>query len=215
MSRVRIYELAKEAGMASKVLAEKLIGLGYDIKGHSSTVDGETAAKIRSAVLQGSDSELVEKRIEIKKEGGPTVIRRRATTIIRRPKKEEPELESEETPEDSADENVAPIEEKEVVRNESPAADSAPEEKVVEEVVAEVEEKPAVDESKNSVLTVEELIAKKAIEEAAEAKKQKEDAAQAKADAKKAEAEKNAKKGIAKVIGSIELPKEEPKRPPR
>jgi len=88
MSRVRVYELAKEAGMASKVLAEKLIGLGYDIKGHSSTVDDDTAMKIRTEVLQNSESELVEKRIDAEKSGGPTVIRRRSTVIRRRPKKE-------------------------------------------------------------------------------------------------------------------------------
>jgi N utilization substance protein A len=48
---VRVYELAKEAGMKSTELAEKLIELGYDIKGYSSTVDEETAAKIRQEVF--------------------------------------------------------------------------------------------------------------------------------------------------------------------
>jgi len=46
-----VYELAKEAGMKSKELAEKLIELGYDIKSFSSAVDGETADKIRNEVL--------------------------------------------------------------------------------------------------------------------------------------------------------------------
>jgi len=202
MSRVRIYELAKEAGMASKVLAEKLIGLGYDIKGHSSTVDDETAAKIRGSVLQNTESELVEKRIETKDESGPTVIRRRATTIIRRPKKEEPE---EEVAED------APVEEKESVQEEVPVAESTPEEDVVEPEAEPV----AKAEGKKSALTVEELIAQKAVEDAAEAKKQKEEAAKAAAEVKKAEAAKPVNKGIAKVIGTIELPKEEPKRTPR
>jgi len=49
--KIRIYELAKEAGMKSTDLAEKLIELGYDIKGYNSTVDGPTAAKIRAEVL--------------------------------------------------------------------------------------------------------------------------------------------------------------------
>jgi len=49
--KVRVYELAKEAGMKSKELAEKLIELGYDIKSFSSAVDGETADKIRDEVL--------------------------------------------------------------------------------------------------------------------------------------------------------------------
>jgi len=50
---VRVYELAKEAGMKSTELADKLIELGYDIKGYNSTVDEETAAKIRNEVLKG------------------------------------------------------------------------------------------------------------------------------------------------------------------
>jgi len=49
--KVRVYELAKEAGMKSTELADKLIDLGYDIKGYSSTVDEETAEKIRNEVF--------------------------------------------------------------------------------------------------------------------------------------------------------------------
>ena len=49
--KVRVYELAKEAGMKSAELADKLIELGYDIKGYNSSVDGETAEKIRNEVL--------------------------------------------------------------------------------------------------------------------------------------------------------------------
>ncbi len=89
MSRVRIYELAKEAGMSSKALADKLMERGYDIKGHSSTVDDETAARIRKEVFMDSDTEMVEKRIS--SDQGPTVIRRRST-VIRRRAKQEPEM---------------------------------------------------------------------------------------------------------------------------
>ena len=49
--KVRVYDLAKEAGMKSTELADKLIDLGYDIKGYSSTVDEETAEKIRNEVI--------------------------------------------------------------------------------------------------------------------------------------------------------------------
>ncbi len=51
MSRVRVYELAKEAGMGSKELADKLIAAGYEIKGHSSTVDEDIADKIRKTMF--------------------------------------------------------------------------------------------------------------------------------------------------------------------
>ncbi len=96
MSRIRVYELAKEAGMSSKVLADKLLEQGYDIKGHSSTVDDDTAEKIRNTILKSTDTELVEKRIS--GSTGPTVIRRRATVIRRKPKAEEvpSEVETEE-----------------------------------------------------------------------------------------------------------------------
>ena len=93
MSKVRVYELAREAGMSSKVLTDKLLELGYDIKGHSSSVDAETADKIRNTVLKSVNSKLVEKRIESEPEEkkGKTVVQHRATVIRRRAKKVEPE----------------------------------------------------------------------------------------------------------------------------
>lgn len=83
MSKVRIYELAKEADMESKVLADKLIELGYNIKSHSSTVDDSVADEIRSKILGTAKTEVVEKRISGK--GGATVIRRRSRTIRSEP----------------------------------------------------------------------------------------------------------------------------------
>jgi len=111
MSRVRVYELAKEAGMTGKDLADKLIAEGYDVKGHSSTVDEDTAEKIRRTMLQNSETELVEKRIDASQ--GATVIRRRATIIRRRPKadQEEPAEETIETEEAEQDTAVADTDE--------------------------------------------------------------------------------------------------------
>lgn len=88
MSRVRIYELAKEAGMSSKALADKLQEKGFDVKGPSSTVDADIAEKIRSTVLKQATTELVERRITVDR--NPEVIRRK-TTVIRRRAKAEPE----------------------------------------------------------------------------------------------------------------------------
>jgi hypothetical protein len=48
---VKIYELAREAEVKSTELADKLIDLGYDIKGFNSSVDSETADKIRKEIL--------------------------------------------------------------------------------------------------------------------------------------------------------------------
>ena len=110
MSRVRVYELAKEAGMGSKELADKLIAAGYEIKGHSSTVDEDTADKIRKTMFKKAkpepepepETEKVEKRIEGEGDQKSTVIRRR-TTIIRRRAKAEPEA-AEETAEAAVEE---------------------------------------------------------------------------------------------------------------
>jgi len=81
MSKIRIYDLAKEAGMKSTELADKLIDLGYNIKGHSSTVADEVADEIRRNVLGTVETEVVEKRISTK--GRATIIRRRSQTVQR------------------------------------------------------------------------------------------------------------------------------------
>jgi translation initiation factor IF-2 len=43
MSRIRVYDLAKEADMPSKELAEKLIALGYNIKSNCKWVEDDVA----------------------------------------------------------------------------------------------------------------------------------------------------------------------------
>ncbi len=82
MSRVRIYELAKEAGLKSKELADKLIAMGYPIKGLSSTVDDDMAADIRRKVLGKATAEITEKPIGMKKQ--TTVTSKKTATVVRR-----------------------------------------------------------------------------------------------------------------------------------
>ena len=67
MSKVRVYELAKEAGLKSKELADKLIAAGYPIKSHSSTVDDDMAAEIRRKVLGEKTVEVTEQLITVRK----------------------------------------------------------------------------------------------------------------------------------------------------
>ncbi|MDH3391099.1 MAG: translation initiation factor IF-2 N-terminal domain-containing protein, partial [Desulfobulbaceae bacterium] len=81
MSKIRIYDLAKEAGIKSTELADKLIDLGYNIKGHSSSIEEEVADEIRRNVLGTVETEVVEKRINTK--GHATIIRRRSQTVHR------------------------------------------------------------------------------------------------------------------------------------
>lgn len=140
MSRVRVYELAKEAGMTGKDLADKLIAEGYDVKGHSSTVDEETAEKIRRTMLQNPETELVAKRIDGSQ--GSTVIRRRATIIRRRPKAEE-----QETAEDmeAVDEQAA-AEPEEAAGSADEAAGATPIAVAGDEATADQEPAPVAEE---------------------------------------------------------------------
>ena len=236
MSRVRVYELAKEAGMSSKALTEKLIEQGYDIKGHSSSVDDETAAKIRKTVLTSANTELVEKRIDSDNEGS-TVIRRRAT-VIRRPAKVKEEVEevSEETADvDAVDTPVSVEAPSEPVQEAAPVKTVAVDETEKAAVQAEVviTESASEPETEASV----EAVAKPVVETKVEAKVVEDAGAKVevkKDEAKKDEAKKDEvktpaqpakttkpngqhqRKPMARVIRTIELPKTvEPSRPSR
>jgi translation initiation factor IF-2 len=219
MSKIRVYDLAKEAGMASKELADKLIALGYDIKSHSSTVSEEVADEIRRNVLGTAETEVVEKRISTK--GRATIIRRRSQTVRRAP----------DTPSAVEEEIEPPVEEKEEAKKpaqKKPAAKKAkkkvtkkkaekpPAEKALEEALEPVAEPEAAPEP--------EAEAEKPAEEAEPEKKaEKQPVAEPE---KKAEEKPKTKavkrivpprKGLAKVIkkAAIQVPDEEPKAPAR
>lgn len=212
MSRVRVYELAKEAGMGSKELADKLIAAGYEIKGHSSTVDEDTAAKIRKTMFNKVEAaaepepepERVEKRIEGEGDQKSTVIRRR-TTIIRRRAKAEPEAAEEaieEGAEAKADEPGAAeaaaetAAEPAVAEAEAPTVDT--EEQEVEPDVTEEVDTQAEAETEGESVEVE---ATAQVEEPTESA---EPVEEEKPEIKKPK--KVARKKIAKVVGTIELP---------
>jgi translation initiation factor IF-2 len=71
MTKVRVYEIAKELGMESRLLLEKLVEQGYDVKSHASAVD-ETEARLIIDRFRAEKRDVDEKRI------GNRVIRRRA-----------------------------------------------------------------------------------------------------------------------------------------
>lgn len=93
---VRVYELAKEAGMDSKELAAKLQELGYDVKAYNSSLDDDIAEEIRQK-LMNVEAKVQEKRIQNK--GKTTIIRRRKKSVesLEAPVVEETPVE-EETP---------------------------------------------------------------------------------------------------------------------
>jgi len=76
MAKVRVYELARELDMDSKILVDKLVAGGLDVKNYMSTLDESSVVKARE-ILSGAVSEVVvEKRIK------PTVIRRRKKVVV-------------------------------------------------------------------------------------------------------------------------------------
>lgn len=109
MTKVRVYALAKEAGMEGKELAAKLVEMGYEVKSHSSSVDEEVAAEIR---VRLGLVETTTERKRIQTEGRTTIIRRRTKQV----------------PAEVVEAEAAAAEEKEVLEAEPPV-----------EVVAEVE----------------------------------------------------------------------------
>ncbi len=82
MAKVRVYELAKELNLESKVLVERLIAGGMPIKNYMSTLDESEVTRARD-IVTGKVSEVIEeKRVK------PTVIRRRKKTVRVEPEKE-------------------------------------------------------------------------------------------------------------------------------
>ncbi|MBL7203408.1 MAG: translation initiation factor IF-2 [Desulfobacteraceae bacterium] len=118
MAKVRVYELAKELGLESKKLVEKLTAGGMDVKNYMSTLDEQSVVRARE-IVSGAVSEVVmEKRIK------PTVIRRRKKVV--RVEQKPPE--------------TAVAEEK------APETKTAPKEDVLEKK-REIKEIPAVEET--------------------------------------------------------------------
>jgi translation initiation factor IF-2 len=89
MNKVRVYELAKEAGLKSKELADKLIAMGYPIANHSSSVDDDMAADIRRKIKGEAVTGTAEGRIELK--ARTENVATKPTTVIRRRSKAEKE----------------------------------------------------------------------------------------------------------------------------
>ncbi len=107
MSKLRVYELAKELKMNSNELVERLKSAGFPINNYMSSLDIDSVARAKD-YLSGATSEIFEeKRIK------PTVIRRRRKIIPRveeKIKEEEPIIEEEVKP--SIEETVSVPEEK-------------------------------------------------------------------------------------------------------
>jgi translation initiation factor IF-2 len=81
MSKVRIYEVAKELGMEQKALVALVQSMGFaDVRNHMSSVEPELVERVRRHIEKQKSSSIVEERIR------PTVVKRRA---VGRPDKPE------------------------------------------------------------------------------------------------------------------------------
>ena len=73
MGKIKIHELAKEIGMASKDVLEKAKSLGIDVASHLSNVTDEQATEIRNAYSKNNknnvkkENKVENKRIFIEK----------------------------------------------------------------------------------------------------------------------------------------------------
>ncbi|GBE53260.1 translation initiation factor IF-2 [bacterium BMS3Bbin14] len=198
MSKVRIYELAKEAGLKSKELADRLIELGYPVTSHSSTVDNDMAADIRRKVFGKASIEVTGKRIKVKRAPvaaqPTTVVRRRSKAV-----KEEIARIAEEARAEEEAEAVA-AEEEEMVAAGTPPGDEV-------EVAAGPVEEPEQEGEAEAPPEEEEVVAAK-------------DEAAAEPDSvgkKPVPVEAKAPRRLAKVVGKVEIrpPVERKKRVPK
>ncbi len=88
MGKIKVHELAKELGLQSKELVDKLISLKYNIKSHLSTLEDDEVEKIKKQLKK---SEKTEKNVDNKKAESsakkekkpiaPVIIRREVTRV--------------------------------------------------------------------------------------------------------------------------------------
>jgi len=107
MSKMRIYELAKELGVENKVIISKAKEVGIGGKtSHSHSLEGDEADQIRRAIIRqaiGSKPESEKVKTRVNKETGATdtLVEKRKGNVIRRRRKG-PEAEAEVAAEDDS-----------------------------------------------------------------------------------------------------------------
>ena len=71
MSKIRVYELAKELNLTNKALMEKLTGLNITVASHMSSMDDDAVQRVKAVLFGKKEAAVEEKRVK------STVIRRR------------------------------------------------------------------------------------------------------------------------------------------
>jgi len=145
MTRLRVYELARDLNMTNKVLLEKLDDLDISVKSHMSTLDDDMIAQIKSSFFSTPEKKETIEETRIK----PTVIRRRRKKVkveVSATPDAEPEAAGDGAEEADKEAIAAEVTEESVAEGETLKEVEAQEPQ--EASAAEVEEKPAVKEAK-------------------------------------------------------------------
>ena len=81
MGKLKVHELAKELGMPSKELVDKLISMKYDVKNHMSTLEDSDVEKIRKQFNSLKKDSVDSSKKAKKAPMSPVIIRREVTRI--------------------------------------------------------------------------------------------------------------------------------------
>ena len=79
MAKIRIYELARDLNMKNKALLDKLSEMGIQVASHMSSIEEETASKVKGQIFGKKVDVVEETRVK------PTVIRRRKKVVKQKP----------------------------------------------------------------------------------------------------------------------------------
>ena len=191
MAKIRIYELARALNMTNKVLLEKLKEMGLEAKSHMSSLEEDTADKVRQELFgaQSAQKDVVEQ-----KRVGSTIIRKRRqkakpeeTPPEAVPEKSETEAAEPETaePTEAAEAEETPPETEQAAAE---AAEPLAEEPETTEITEAVEESEAADEAAEAAETGEKAPVEEEPSESAETAETAAAAKKKKGKAKKVEA---------------------------
>jgi len=105
MAKIRVYELAKQLNMDSKLLADKLIAAGLPVKNHNSTLDEDSVRRAREIVEGSATVKVVIQEERVKSN---VIRRRKKITIEQEPQVSAPETSGEAKAEASEAVSLAP-----------------------------------------------------------------------------------------------------------
>ena len=195
MSKIRVYELARDLNMTNKLLLEKLGAMDIAVKSHMSSLDEETVGRIKSSLFGEKPQAVEETRVK------PTVIRRRKKIVKAEPVPEpEPETPAQEAEAAAKPESDEPEVAAQAEPEAEPAAEPEPEPVPEPEPEAPAQETKAAQEAPET--------------EPSAPEPEKEPPVKAKKAAKKAKGEEPAKI-ISLGKGPVEAPAKRKKAPAR